>query len=1047
MDRYGTDLTPQAWDGFRLSRQQERVLGLARNGFSNRTIAGARIEGKINKVLLSHALHDVVNAHESLRTVYRQVLGENSTLLMVIEEPKDIAIAAMAGDDEVMAAYVLAERVRERDVSAALPLRAVLFDHGDDRHTLVLSAARMSVDTVSVEIFLRDLQQAYAARLADQAWERDDIVQYADFAQWQSEQAAPSERQKELAAERDAQLAELAPLHLPLELNSTDPRCEELRWTVPAALVNQLRERAQHHEGGLRTVLLTGWFAALWHASGRPERIAVDATLVRRPFEELAGSVGCFECPMPAFAAISETTSLSDLLRVVDLELDVLEQTDEALLSTVQHGARRIPSFSFLEHKAFSDRAALPISGIWTDAASDTGKLGLAAEAYGDTLTLKLRYQALGMADGGASALQTCLQATLTALGEDSGQLVQSMAMLGHAAGLAVIAQTNPEQAPQTPGAHWHQLVEQVAQRMPQANALRFETRRWTYRELDLAANRLANELIARGVSAGTLVGLHLERSDVAIIAMLAIAKAGGAYVPIDPALPAKRQGQIFAEAALQYVVTRAETMSDLPAGTDAIVVDAELSVCAARSGDVPRVKTVAASPAYVLFTSGSTGVPKGVVVGHGQLVAYLDGVLDRLELKGAIDSVALGSLATDLGNTALFPALTSGGELLVIAPEVSADAQALAAQLSGEHYDLMKITPSHLASVFAVADSPEKVLPRQRLVLGGEPFSWGWFNLFQGFAGDCKIFNHYGPTETTVGVLCGQTTSNALADLASTVPLGQPMRNARAYVLDPQQRPLPYGVPGELWIGGSTVANGYLSQREGQAERFFADPFSQATGARMYRSGDRVRHLPDGSIEFLGRIDRQVKVRGFRVELGEIEAVMRQHPRVTASLAIEAGESSATHIVGYLVDAEGSRGAAEWLRTFMAELLPDFMIPTHFVALDRFPLTTAGKIDAAMLPEPGSVGEGAQPYVEPRTPTEAKVADIVAELLLLKRVGADDDFFDIGGHSLLATQLIAQLRKAFQIELKLRSLFERSTVSELAELIDTRVAAKAGQA
>lgn len=1046
MDRYGTDLTPQAWDGFRLSRQQERVLALARNGFSNRTVAGARIGGQIDKVLLSHALHDVVKAHESLRTVYRQVLGENSTLLMVIEEPKDVAIADMAGDDEAMAAWILAERQRDRDVSAALPLHAVMFKHGDGQQTLLLSAARMSVDTVSVEVLLRDLQQAYAARLADKAWEREDIVQYADFAQWQSEQPTPSERQKELAAERDAQLAELAPLHLPLELNSTDARCDELRWSVPATLVKQLRQRAQGQEGGLRCVLLTAWFAALWHACGRPERIAVDATLVRRPFEELMGSVGSFESAMPAFAAISETTLLSDLLRAVDLELDVMEQTEEGLLSVVQHGSRRIPGFSFLDHPALPDNAALPISGIWTDAASDTGKVGLAAEAYSDTLTIKLRYQALGMAQGGAEALLTCLQASLGALGEDIAQPVQSLAMLEHAAGLDVIAHTNPADLPTTPSAHWHQLVEQMALRTPYAYALRYETRRWTYREFDLAANRLANELIGRGVRAGTLVGLHLERSDVAIIAMLAIAKAGGAYVPIDPALPAKRQSQIFAEAALTYVVTTAANAGSLPADIDAIQVDDELAVCAARSSDVPRVKTVAASPAYVLFTSGSTGVPKGVVVGHGQLAAYLDGVLDRLQLSGAIDAVALGSLATDLGNTALFPALTSGGELLVIAPEVSADAQALAAQLSDASYDLMKITPSHLASVFAVADAPEKVLPRQRLVLGGEPFSWGWFNLFQGFAGDCQIFNHYGPTETTVGVLCGQTTSNGLAALASTVPLGKPMRNARAYILDPQQRPLPYGVPGELWIGGSTVANGYLSQREGQAERFFADPFSQAAGARMYRSGDRVRHLPDGSIEFLGRIDRQVKVRGFRVELGEIEAVMRQHPRVTASLAIEAGESSATHIVGYLVDAEGSRGAAEWLRTFLAEHLPDFMIPTHFVPLDRFPLTSAGKIDASMLPEPGAGGDGAQPYVEPRTPTEASVAAIVADLLLLKRVGADDDFFEIGGHSLLATQLIAQLRKAFQIDLKLRSLFERSVVSELAELIDTRVAAKAGK-
>ncbi|SHG61208.1 non-ribosomal peptide synthetase [Massilia sp. CF038] len=1029
---------PKAWDGFRLSRQQERLLVQVRAGASTRTVAAAHIDGSVDRVLLGHALFDLIKAHESLRTVYRPVLGENGSLLMVIEEPQALAIDMQNGDADAAAAWMQTERERATDVGADAPLRVALFAH-DGRHTLILSAARMSVDTVSVPVLLRDLQQAYASRLADQPWQRDDIVQYADFAQWQSEQSAPSARQKELMAERDTQLAELPALHLPLELNSADLHTHTLDWTVPAALTPRLRE-----QGSLRSVVLAAWNAALWHACGRPERVAIETVVTRRPFEELQHAIGAFEQAMPAIAALGDTTTLRELLRMIDLELDVLEQTDEALVKPLPPGARQLPGFAFIEQALAQTGGALTLSALQTAPAGGSGKVALTAVACGDALHLTLRYQAAGMADGGPEALMTCLQAALTAFAADSAQALGTLAMLPHAAGLALIAATNPTPGADAPKVHWHQLVEQVATRAPQTCAVRFNTRRWTYRELDQSANRLAHELGARGVGAGTLVGLHLERSDLAIVAMLAIAKAGAAYVPVDPALPAKRQAQIFTEAALRHVVTLA---SDLPDGVDAVVLDAALSVCATRSESAPRVQTLAHSPAYVLFTSGSTGVPKGVVVGHGQLAAYLDNVTERLGLSGAIDAVALGSLATDLGNTALFPALTSGGELLVIAPDVAADAQTLAAELAQASYDLMKITPSHLASVFAVADAPEQILPRQRLVLGGEPFSWGWFNLFQSFTGQCQIFNHYGPTETTVGVLCGQTSSNALAALASTVPLGRPMRHARAYVLDPQQRPLPYGVPGELWIGGATVANGYLSQREGQAERFFADPFSQTAGARMYRSGDRVRHLPDGSIEFLGRIDRQVKVRGFRVELGEIEAVMRLHPRVSASLAIEAGESSATHIVGYLVDAEGSRGNADWLRSFMSEHLPDFMIPTHFVALDRFPLTSAGKIDAAMLPEPGAVGDSGQPYVEPRTPTETALAGIIAELLLLKRVGAEDDFFDIGGHSLLATQLIARLRKAFQIDLKLRSLFERSVVSELAELIDARVAAKAGQA
>lgn len=1057
MDRHGTDLTAQTWEGYRLSRQQERGLALGRGGFATRTVAGARIDSPIDRALLNQALRDVVETHEVLRTAYRRVLGERSSVLMVIEEPGQVAVAEIAtertgaegtekGDHGALAAHVLTEH-RDCDTNAPQPLHVALLPHGAQFHTLVISAARMSVDAASVDVFFRDLQQAYAARAAGIPWRPGQVVQYADFAQWQLEQPAPTDRQKARAALRHADLAQMAPLHLPLELNSQDPRCAQLPWPVPAGLARELRALARSRGVALRSVVLTGWLAALWHACGRPERLAVEAALAGRPFEEMERSIGAFESRDALSAAISETTRLDELLSRVELELSALEESNDEMPSAhMAAGWRRIPGFSFIEHQPFAQDARLRICGLWTNAAYESNKVELAAEAWGDDLVLKLRYQALGMAEGGVEALLSCLQATLKALADDASQLVHALPMLDQDAARALMARTHGNDTPGTPALHWHELLEQAARRTPDAPALRCGPRRWSYRQLDLFANRLAHELRARGVTEGTLVGLHLDRSDLAIAAMLAIAKAGAAYVPIDPALPLQRRSLIFAEALLRQVLTSAAGLPDLPAGIDAVVLDAQLSCCTSRSSETPGVRAAAQSPAYVLFTSGSTGLPKGVVVSHGQLAAYIDGVAERLALSGPVSAVALGGLATDLGNTALFLPLTRGGELLVIEPEVSADAQALATELAASEFDLMKITPSHLAAVFAAADAPEKVLPRRCLVLGGEPFSWGWFNLFQSFAGDCRIFNHYGPTETTVGVLCGQVSSSAMADLASTVALGTPLRHARTFILDPLQRPVPFGVAGELWIGGATVSQGYLTHREGEAERFFPDPWSPAANARMYRSGDRARHLPDGSIEFLGRIGRQIKVRGFRVELSEIEAVMRQHPRVSASLAIEAGESSATHIVGYVVDAEGSRGSAEWLRPFLAERLPDFMVPTHIVALDRFPLTMAGKVDAKMLPEPGAFGEAAPAYVEPRTPTEAKVAAIVAELLLLKRVGADDDFFEIGGHSLLATQLVTQLRKAFQIDLKLRSLFEYPVVSELAEWIDSRIAAKAAQ-
>ncbi|WP_156892877.1 non-ribosomal peptide synthetase [Actinokineospora enzanensis] len=1029
MSAQGSDVVSRTWDGYRLSKQQEHVLARA-----DRVVAVAHLSSTVDVQVLARAADDVAVVHESLRTDYRRVLGDNSSVLMVVEDGPRMRVSECRGDEATLSA-LLAE---QRQADAHAP-HLILFTHNDDRQSLVLSAPRLSVDTTSVAVFFHDLRQAYAARLDGAVWHREDVVQYADYAQWQYEEGMPGDGPA--WADLEARLADLPPVHLPLEQRATRPGWTDLEWMVPKSVARRLRTLASEVDGGLRGVLLTAWVAALWHASGRPERMAVSTVLPRRPFAETATSVGRFECPVPVFTTLAADMALTALLQDVGVQIEAFEHGDESAVDPARQHAGALPGFGF------SDVTGLTTTGstyadLWIAPADDDRKVTLWAQGVDGRIRLTLRARTGAMADGGAEALQTCLTATLAALASNPTTPLSSPAMLDDDAARVLIAATNTAQPPAERPAHWHRLVEATARRTPDATALRFGTRTLTYRELDRTANRAANELIARGVRPGDLVGLSLERSDTTVVALLAIAKAGAGYVPLDPNLPVRRRATIAAGADLTHAVATADTAAELPAGCDTFLLDGTFTA----DDTAPDVETTDDSPAYVLFTSGSTGTPKGVLVGHGQLAAYLDGVLDRLGLTGAIDSVALGTLGTDLGNTALFPPLMSGGELLVVPPEVSVDAQALAELLAGTSYDLLKITPAHLDAVFAVADDPAAVMPRQALVVGGEPFGWGSYNLFREYLGDCALYNHYGPTETTVGVLCGQVTSNDLAALASTVPLGTPMRHARAYVLDPERRPVPVGVPGELWIGGRSVSRGYLAGTPEQQERFVDDPFDP--GGRMYRSGDRARQLPGRGVDFMGRVDRQIKLRGFRVELGEIEAVLRQHPRVTGSLVLVAGESSATHLVAYVIDAGGDRGQADWLREFTAERLPEFMVPAHFVALGAFPLTSTGKIDSALLPEPGSYGDGAATtYVEPRTPTEKRVADVMARLLLLDRAGVDDDFFEIGGHSLLATQLISRLRAEFRVPIKLRTLFERPVVSELAEYLDERLAAQAGEA
>jgi amino acid adenylation domain-containing protein len=1036
VDRTGTELIPQQWEGFRLSAQQERVLGLVSAGAAGRTVAGVRLVGQIDSDVLRQAAHDVASVHESLRSAYRSVLGENSTRLMVIEEEPRIRVSESTGGDPESAARVREEAQADGYDGA---LHIVQFTHSDRSRSLLLSAPRMSMDGTSAEIFFRDLHRAYGARLNGTRWTRDDVVQYADFAQWQADEGAPTPEQKERAAERDAQLASLPPMRLPLELRSGETGDEVEELTLPASLARSLREVGGGCRGGLRTVLLTGWLVGLWHATGRPERVAVSTTMSGRALRELATSIGNFECAAPVLAGISEETTLGGLLETVGQDLASFEDASQAAIEPVTRRTTGIPGFAFADVVEFPALPALNFSDLWVTPSRDASKVFLRVQGVGDEFCVTLCCRAAGLAAGGAEALLTCLRAALEALAGGNGSTtVSALPMLGEDVAHALLAASNTTQPRVRSAAHWHRQVERTAQRTPDAVALRTDTRTWTYRDFDTAANRLAHELAARGAAPGDLVGLCLERSDLAVVAMLAIAKVGAGYVPVDPQLPRRRRSAIAEMVGFRHAIATDDTATEVPAECDVVLLDTDLTVCAQRSSMRPETETADDHPAYVLFTSGSTGTPKAVLVGHGQLAAYLDGVAERLALVGAVDSVALGTLGTDLGNTALFLPLMSGGRLRIVDPCTAADAQQLGELLAAESYDLLKMTPSHLEAVIAVAEDPAALMPHQALVLGGEPLAWGAYNVMETLLGDCRLYNHYGPSETTVGVLCGQVTDNALATLSSTVPLGRTMRHARAYLLDPHLWPVPIGVPGELWIGGSSVCQGYLEGAADQERRRFVDdPFASIPGARMYRTGDRARLLPDLRFEFLGRLDRQIKVRGFRVEIGEIEAVMRQHPRVLDSIVVVSGESMAARLIGYLIDTEGGRGSADWLTEFLAERLPEYMVPSHIVALEAFPLTSAGKVDASVLPEPSSYDVRSTPFVEPRTPTERAVADIQAQLLLLKQVGADDDFFEMGGHSLLATQLVAKLRNRFTVNLKLRHLFERPAVGELAALID----------
>ena len=609
-----------------------------------------------------------------------------------------------------------------------------------------------------------------------------------------------------------------------------------------------------------------------------------------------------------------------------------------------------------------------------------------------------------------------------------------------------LLVEFNDTRRPYSSGRSVHELFEEQAAQRPDDIAVICEAERLTYRDLNARANQLAHYLLKLGVAPDVIVGLCLDRSVDLIVGLLGILKAGGAYVPLDPGLPKARLGMILEEAGARVLVTRSKLTEVWRDQVDSVVcLDADAHVIANESLDGSLNAVSDQNLAYVIFTSGSTGRPKGVAVEHRQLVNYLDAIWEKLDLPAGSSFATASTIAADLGNTALFPSLCKGGTLHLIAEERATDPDALAEYFSRNQIDCLKIVPTHMSALLS-ASNPAGVLPRRRLVLGGEACPWSLVEKIRTLSPDCMVLNHYGPTEATIGAITNRLSGEDAAPMSDTVPLGRPLANVRAYVLDQQLRPAPIGAPGELHIGGAGLARGYINRADATAEKFIPSPFSN-DGERLYKTGDLARYLGDGRIEFLGRSDDQVKIHGYRIELGEIEIALRNHEEVTESVVVAREDNHGDRrLVAYVVAREREKLSAGELRAFLNGRLPEYMTPSAFVFLDRLPLTLNGKVDRRALPAPDhSRPEGDKVFAAPRNQVEKTLARIWSNVLGVERVGVHDNFFDLGGDSILSIQIIARANQA-GLGLTPRQLFQHQTVAELATVAGIAAQTRAEQ-
>jgi amino acid adenylation domain-containing protein len=805
-----------------------------------------------------------------------------------------------------------------------------------------------------------------------------------------------------------------------------------------------LKELSRKEGVTLFMILLAAFQTLLYRYSGQ-EDICVGTPIAGRTRAEFEGLIGLFVNTLVLRTDLSGKPSFRDLLeRVRETAVGAYKHQElpfEMLVEALQpeRNLSHTPLFQVMFALQNMPSTQLELPGLKVDVLQidrGTAKFDL-------TLTI------LEASDGlyGALEYNTALfdaeticrmvghfQTLLAAIVADPDQPIVSLPLLTDAERQQLLGAWNATAIEYPRDQCVHQLVEAWVARTPEAVALVFEGQELTYRELNARANQLAHHLRRLGVRPQTLVGICVDRSLELVVGMLGILKAGGAYVPLDPTYPQERLAWMLADTGAPVLVTLQRLVEQLPAQAARLIcLDADQHTIAQECEENPASGATAGSPVYVMYTSGSTGLPKGIVIPH-RAINRLVCNTNYIQLEPS-DRIAQASNASfDAATFEIWGALLHGARIVGITRDTALAPQEFAAQIREQEINVLFLTTALFNQL--AREAPSAFHTVRDLMFGGEAVDPRWVREVLTHGPPQRLLHVYGPTESTT--FASWCLVQEVRDDSTTIPIGRPIANTQLYVLDRHAQPVPIGVPGELYISGDGLALQYLNRPELTAERFVPDPFSAVLGRYMYKTGDRVRYLADGSIEFLGRIDQQVKIRGFRVEPGEIEAVLSQHPALREVIVLAREDTPGDkRLVMYVVPAHDSAPMIGQLRAFLKQRLPEYMVPSAVVILPALPLTPNGKVDRRVLPAPDGSRALENPYVAPRTQVEEQLAAIGTQLLSIERIGIHDNFFDLGGHSLLATQLISRVRDTFQIELPLRSLFEHPTVAELAEVIE----------
>ena len=1008
-----------------------------------------RLRGTLNVDALKRSVNEIVRRHEVLRTVFDE---RNNTPVQIvlaslhIDLPAfDLTAHSRSEADLEVKRLIESETARPFSLRDGPLLRVLLIRLPEDEHGLLLIMHHIVTDGWSIDIFINELTSLYEAFCAGKPSPLAELpLQYGDFAAWQRESITGEKLAQQLAYWKRQLGGDLPVLELPADhprpLQVTHAGADEF-FDVTQNLTEKLNELSRSEGSTLFMALFAAFLTLLHRYTGQAD-ILLGTGIAGRNHAQIEPLIGFFINNVVLRTDLSGNPTFRELLR----------RAREVALGAYEH--QDVPFEKLVEElQPERDQSRQPFFQVMFNVQSaqvgepEAAGLKMTPEDIGNQIRFDLEFHLWIVPEGLAGPL---------IYNTDLFERATIVRMLGHFQTLLEGIAANPDtrlsdlplltKEETAQAREWsrseseyerdlcvHELVTAEAARRPDAVALSYGERQLTYGQLNERANQLAHYLRKRGVDLEVRVGVLLEPSIEFVVALLAILKAGGSYVPLDPAYPKQRLEFMLDDAGVRLLLT-VPGQAEVSGVREVVYLDETWKQFADESGENPQTQTTAENLAYVMYTSGSTGQPKGAAITH-RAINRLVRNTNYVQLKES-DCVAQASnVSFDAATFEIWGALTSGATLVGVTKETVISPSEFKRAIAEQQISVMFLTTALFNQV--AQNEPDAFASMRYVLFGGELCdAQAAARVLQ--SGKPQHLQHvYGPTEATT--FSSSFEIHEVTAAARTLPIGRAISNTELWVLDQHGQVAPVGVPGELYIGGDGIARGYLGYPELTAEKFVPHPYSTEPGARLYRTGDLVRYLSDGNIDFLGRMDQQVKLRGFRIELGEIETVLQQHPAVRESVVLFREDVPGhKRLVAYVVeDPQTSPGVqliAE-LRSWLQQRLPEYFMPAHFIVLDKLPLTPNGKVDRRALPAPDNTAES-ETFLAPRTPEEAKIAEIWADVLEIKPIGVETNFFDLGGHSLLATRIVTRIREAFALNMPLRVLFDSPTIAGIAEYV-----------